>query len=143
MVVKKNDLLNLNYVPSRDDVIAEFYVEPNGITFEDAARNVAGESSIGTWTKVSTMKPRILRDLKPNVFYSNKTRRIIKIAYPLDLFELGSVPQMMSSIAGNIFGMKIVKNLRLLDIHFPDRYIRSFRGPKYGILGVRKKIHVK
>lgn len=142
-MAKKADLVDLKYVPSKTDVVAEFYIEPSGISLEKACRHVAGESSIGTWTEVSTMKPRILRDLKPSVFSVDRKRKIVKIAYPLDLFELGSVPQMMSSIGGNIFGMKAVKNLRLLDIHFPMRYIKSFRGPRFGIPGVRQRLRVR
>jgi len=38
------------------------------------------------------------------------------------------MPQIMSSIAGNIFGMKAVENLRLEDIQFP----RTWLGPSWG-----------
>jgi ribulose-bisphosphate carboxylase large chain len=137
------NFIDLKYVPSKTDVVAEFFVEPNGISFEKVCNYVAGESSIGTWTDVKTMNNRIMKTLKPNVFYMDKKKGIIKIAYPIDLFELGSVPQMMSSIGGNIFGMKAVKNLRLLDIQFPGRYIKSFMGPKFGIQGVRRRVHVR
>jgi ribulose-bisphosphate carboxylase large chain len=67
----------------------------------------------------------------------------VKIAYPLELFELGNMPQIFSSIAGNIFGMKEVDNLRLLDVHWPEKLMHSFKGPKYGIPGVRKLLKIK
>ena len=54
------------------------------------------------------------------------------------MFELGSVPQLLSSFAGNIFGMKAVNNLRLEDITIPKVMLNSFRGPEYGIHGIRK-----
>ncbi len=139
----RTDFVDLKYVPGRDEVIAEFFVEPNNISLESVCNHIAGESSIGTWTEVKTMKSRILRDLKPAVFSIMKKDKIVKIAYPLDLFELGSVPQLMSSIGGNIFGMKAVRNLRLLDIRFPKKYIKSFEGPKYGIPGVRNKLRIR
>jgi ribulose-bisphosphate carboxylase large chain len=88
------------------------------------------------------MKPRILR-LKPNVFSIDGKRGIVKIAYPPELFEPGNVPQLMSSIGGNIFGMKAIRNLRLLDIRLPERYVKSFRGPKFGIKGVRNRLHIR
>lgn len=47
------------------------------------------------------------------------------------------MPQLYSSVGGNIFGMKAIKNLRLLDIEFPKKYMESFKGPQYGINGVR------
>ena len=39
--------------------------------------------------------------------------------------------------------MKAVNNLRLEDVHFPEVLLKSFRGPQYGIDGIRKlfKIH--
>ena len=67
---------------------------------------------------------------------------IVKISYPCDLFEPGNMPQIYSSIAGNIFGMKSVANLRLLDIKFPKAIVKSFKGPKYGIAGIRKLLKV-
>jgi len=39
---------------------------------------------------------------------------------------------MMSGIGGNIFGMKAVKNLKLLDAELPPEYIKNFKGPTYG-----------
>jgi ribulose-bisphosphate carboxylase large chain len=139
----RNDYIDLDYIPSRDDVIAEFYLEPNKVSFEKACNDLAGESSIGTWTEVSTMKARIWRDLRPTVFSIKKKEKLIRIAYPIALFEPGNVPQIMSSIAGNVFGMKTIANLRLLDIRLPERYIRSFAGPKFGIPGIRHKLRVK
>jgi len=136
--------INLKYKPDRNDLIADFYVEPaRGATLKDACENIAGESSIGTWTDLTTMKPEIPRRLAPSVFRITKKTREIKIAYPQDLFEAGSIPQLMSSIAGNIFGMKAVRNLRLQNIDFPGGLMNSFKGPRFGISGVRKIIKVK
>ncbi|MCK5062330.1 MAG: ribulose-bisphosphate carboxylase large subunit, partial [Candidatus Aenigmarchaeota archaeon] len=52
--------------------------------------------------------------------------------------EAGNMPEILSSIAGNIFGMKTVKNLRLNDIIFPKQIVKSFKGPRFGKEGVRK-----
>ena len=72
----------------------------------------------------------------------NKTA-FVKIAYPQELFEKGNAPNILSSIAGNIFGMKIVKNLRLEDISIPKNLLNSFKGPKFGISGIRKFMNIK
>jgi len=126
------------------DLVAAYYLEPaKGVSFEEAAQAVASESSIGTWTNLSTLPPKLKRELHARVFKINKKSKIVLIAYPTALFERGNIPQLLSSIAGNIFGMKEVNNLRLLDINFPNRYIRSFKGPKFGIEGVRKIVKVK
>jgi len=136
------EYIDLNYTPSKDDVIVEFYVEPNKVSFERACNEVAGESSIGTWTEVGTMNKRIWRDLRPKIYYINKKEKLVRIAYPLDLFEPGNIPQLLSSVGGNVFGMKIVKNLRLVDIKLPENYIKFFEGPKFGIVGIRKLFRI-
>ncbi len=129
------DFIDLNYKPSKTDLIAYFYVEPaENISMEEAAGRVASESSVGTWTTLTKLPDRI-KDLMARVYEINGN--IIKIAYPLDLWEPGSIPQLLSGVAGNIFGMKAVKNLRLLDVILPEEYVKHFRGPEYGIDGVR------
>ena len=135
--------IDLKYRPSRSDVVVEYLFEPNGVPFEIAAQQIAVESSIGTWTELHTLKKRIVRTLKPSVFYMDKKKKLVKIAYPSDLFEPGNMPQILSSIAGNIFGMKTLKTLRLQDISFPKKLIKSFDGPRFGIKGIRKLLGVK
>ncbi|MEM4259867.1 MAG: type III ribulose-bisphosphate carboxylase [Candidatus Woesearchaeota archaeon] len=130
--------INLKYKPSKTDLIAEYLTEPNNCSIEEAAENIAKESSIGTWTELSTINKNIAKRLKPNVFYINKKQNLIKIAYPYELFEFGNMPQILSSIGGNIFGMKIIKTLRLEDIQFPKIMMNHFKGPKFGIKGIRK-----
>lgn len=137
------EYIDLKYKPTGKDLVTEYYMEPNGISFEKACNHVAGESSIGTWTKVSTMNPTIAKKLRPSVFSINKKSGEIKIAYPEELFEEGNMPEIWSSIAGNIFGMRAVKNLRLQDIHFTKNLIKSFPGPRFGIEGIRKLLKVR
>lgn len=140
------EYIDYDYKPSKDELVAEYYVEPNKISLEKACRHIAAESSIGTWTTISTMNPRIAKKLKPHVYAIEKTSRnagYVKIAYHPELFEAGSMPQIWSSIAGNIFGMKVLKNLRLEDITFPRKIARAFKGPKYGIDGIRKIVRFK
>ena len=109
--MKKLDFIDLDYKP-KDDIVCLFRIEPSpGEKLDEAANSIALESSIGTWTYVNM--PRYMRDLRARVFSINKN--FIKIAYPSGLFEPGNVPNILSSIAGNIFGMKAVKNIRLED----------------------------
>ncbi len=144
--MRYEDYVDLKYHPSKDDLICEFFLKTKG--FHDLRRTaggVAAESSTGTWTDISTVKPYMLK-LAAKVFSFQKTGKNsanIKIAYPNELFELGNMPNIMSSIAGNVFGMKDVGGLRLNNILFPKNIARSFRGPKYGLEGIRKitKVH--
>jgi len=135
--------IDLNYKPSRKELVCEFYVEPNRITIEQASEYIAGESSIGTWTTLSTMNEKIAKKLKPHIFSINHKTNEVKIAYPPELFEEGNMPQIYSSIAGNIFGMKAINNLRLQDIHFPKSHVNAFKGPRFGIPGIRKLLKVR
>ncbi len=130
------DFVDLNYEPSRDEIKALFYVEPaNGMSIEEAAGRVASESSVGTWTTLSYL-PKRVKELMAKVYSINGN--LIRVAYPLDLWEECNIPQLLSGIAGNIFGMKAVKSLRLLDIELPEAYVRCYKGPEYGLNGIRR-----
>ena len=134
------DFTDLSYKPREDDIICDFYVEPEGLSLEEAAGGVAAESSIGTWTEVGTMKPYV-KQLHATVFSIQNNN--VRIAYPIELFELGNMPNIFSSVAGNVFGLRALRNLRLNDIHFPVKLLKSFKGPKYGIQGIRRLLKVK
>jgi ribulose-bisphosphate carboxylase large chain len=133
------DFVDLKYEPKGTDVICTFHVEPDGISLKQAAGGVAAESSVGTWTELTTGKPYVEK-LAAHVF--SIKRSLVKIAYPIELFELGNMPNILSSVAGNVFGLRALKNLRLGDISFPARLVESFKGPKFGIEGVRKLLGV-
>src|SRR5271157_4552033 len=116
------------YTPSRDDLLCLFRLEPaSGFSIEEAAGRVASESSVGTWTEVTTMKPRI-RKLMAKAYEIQGN--YVKIAYPGNLFEPGNMAQVLSSIAGNIFGMKAVEHVRLEDVRWPRKLLSSFKGPR-------------
>jgi len=134
------DFVNLKYKPKKSDLMCLFYVEPFQVSMKEAAGAVAAESSVGTWTELTTETKRIAR-MRAKVFEIKDN--YIKVAYPAELFERENMPEILSSIAGNIFGMKIVKNLRLEDIEFPESIIKSFKGPAFGINGIRKLLNVK
>src|SRR3989344_998997 len=134
------EYLKLGYEP-RNNIVCLFRIEPaKGLSVIEAAKNVALESSTGTWTKVGTEKS-YMNALAAKVF--SIKGNLVKIAYPAELFERGNVPNILSSVAGNIFGMKAVKNLRLEDISFPKSIIKGFKGPVFGTKGIRKIMKIK
>jgi len=139
-MVKKFAFIDKSYKPTRNDLICLFKVTPNNMSYEEAVNNVALESSVGTWTPVSSNQKYVNR-LGAKVFAVSGDWA--KIAYPQELFEEGSVSNILSSIAGNVFGMKAVKGLRLEDIKFPKKLLESFPGPRYGIEGYRKILKIK
>ena len=145
MVNKLVDYVDLDYKPNENDLIAMYYVEkaPQCKDLEHASMEIAKESSIGTWTAIATMSAEIANKLKPSVFHIDPKNQIIKIAYTKELFEAANMSQILSAIAGNIYGMKALKNLRLLDITFPRDIIKAYKGPKFGIEGIRKLTKVE
>jgi ribulose-bisphosphate carboxylase large chain len=137
--VKYLDFIDPTYKPKETDLTCTFYVEPEGISLQEAAGGVAAESSVGTWTELTTEKPYVKR-LAAHVF--GIEGNVIKIAYPIELFEFANMPNILSSVAGNVFGLKALKNLRLLDIQFPKNLLDSFKGPAFGIEGIRSLLKV-
>ncbi len=135
-----HDFINLKYKPKKTDLKVLFYFEPdNGITKDDAIGRIASESSTGTWTTLFIMPPR-MKKLMATAYKIEGN--FVHVAYPLELWEPGSIPQLLSGIAGNIFGMKALKNLRLVDVSLPQEYIKHFKGPNLGISGLRKYFKV-
>ncbi len=138
--MKYIDFVDLNYKPKETDLICRFRLEPLNQTFKVIAGGVAAESSVGTWTELSTEQP-YMKNLAAKVYRIQGND--IEVAYPVELFEPGNMPNILSSVAGNVFGLEDVKNLRLNDVVFPEELTRSFKGPKYGIEGVREVTRIK
>ena len=149
--IKKGDImdyLEIGYEPKDNELLSCMIVKAENL--EKAANDIAGESSIGTWTELKTMKKEIYEKLRPKVYEikeigndGNNKIGLIKIAYPLDDFEPNNMPGTLAGIAGNIFGMKSLKGLRILDFRFPKEFIDCYSGPKYGINGIRNLLNVK
>lgn len=134
--------LELDGKPQENELIALFRVDPaREISIEQAANAIAAESSIGTWTEISTMSEDFRERYRAKVIKIEGD--LVEIAYPLALFERGNMPQIYSSVAGNIFGMKDLKKIKLLSVKFPDELAASFKGPNFGIQGIRKSLNIK
>ncbi len=141
------EFIKLDYKPDPDkDVVVVFRLTPaKGFSVEDAAGRVASESSVGTWTTLSVLPERIWR-IMARVFSIKDLgdgSYLIKVAYPIELFEEGNIAGFMSAVAGNIFGMKALDGLRIEDIYFPKEFIKYFKGPVRGIEGVREVYKIK
>lgn len=133
------DYVDLKHKPKETDVVCAFCVEPQGVGIKEAAGGVAAESSIGTWTELTTVKPYVEKRAA-RVFSMEGNN--VQIAYPIELFEFGNMPNILSSVSGNVFGLRTLRNLRLNDIRFPPELVKSFKGPKYGVNGIRKLLKV-
>ena len=61
----------------------------------------------------------------------------VRISFPLE--STGpNLPTIISTVAGNLFELRQVSGLRLLDLEFPDALAKEFSGPQFGIKGTRQ-----
>ncbi|CAN1361844.1 Ribulose bisphosphate carboxylase large chain [Linum perenne] len=129
------------YETKDTDILAAFRVTPQpGVPPEEAGAAVAAESSTGTWTTVWTDGLTSLDRYKGRCYHiepvaGEESQFIAYVAYPLDLFEEGSVTNMFTSIVGNVFGFKALR--ALLERDKLNKYGRPLLGctikPKLGL----------
>ncbi len=130
-----------------EHVLVSFRATPaTGFTVEDAAGGVAAESSVGTWTTLYTWydEARLSRLMGRayELLDLGGGSYLVRVAYPLELFEEGNMPAFLASVAGNVFGMRRVKWLRVEDIYLPRGFLEHFEGPSKGLGGVREILRV-
>jgi len=115
------------------ELIAKYHVETD-LPIKKAAEAIAAEQSTGTWTEVrGADNPLAARVIKAE-------GDIVEIGFPVELFEPRNIPQYLSVIAGNLFGLGSLKKVRLLDVDFPESLVRAHRGPRFGIDDARRLI---
>jgi ribulose-bisphosphate carboxylase large chain len=136
-----------DYQPRDTDVLAVFRVVPQPeVSPEEAAAAIAAESSTATWTSVwtdwlTTLERYQARAYRLEPVPGRPDQYLAYVAYPLDLFEEGSVTSMMASITGNVFGFKAIRALRLEDLRIPVALVKTFQGPPTGIQVERDRLN--
>jgi len=69
-------------------------------------------------------------------------RAQVTLSWPID--TLGpSLPNLLATVAGNLFELKPVTGLRLLDIRLPQEFAAAYPGPRFGVAGTRRLAGVK
>ena len=136
------------------DYILETHIDP-----EKAARIIAGEQSSGTFIAVPGETPELKALAAAEVvsletIESHDSRPALEGRYPPDaelrvhrvkmtlswpLATVGvSLPNLLATLAGNLFELACVCGLRIIDIRLPAEFFRKYRGPAYGIEGTRR-----
>ncbi len=134
--------LEPDYQPGKDDFIVLFWVKGKE-RVEKLAEAVASESSVGTWVAIKTMNEKVLKEYRARVFRIEKTSETsgyVFVAYPFQHFDTKNLLQFQASVLGNIFGLKELDELYVLDIKFPAEFQKQFKGPLYGLEGIRKHV---
>ena len=142
---------------STERIEADYLVE-TAYDPRKAVEVMAGEQSSGTFVPVPGESPElkarsaarverleVMRDVEgPSLpgagSPSNHLPRVaarVTLSWPLD--NMGpSLPNLMATVAGNLFELKQFSGLRILDLRLPDAFADAYPGPKFAIEGTRK-----
>ncbi|CAM8630866.1 RbcL Ribulose 1,5-bisphosphate carboxylase, large subunit [Oxalobacteraceae bacterium] len=111
---------------------------------EQTAALIAGEQSSGTFVAIpgedEALKARAAARYEITALdqanSGDAKRYELKLSWPLE--NLGpSLPNLMATIAGNLYELKPVRSLRLLDMTLPPAFAQAYPGPAFGIAGTR------
>ena len=125
-----------------------------------AAEVIAGEQSSGTFIKLAKETPElkarsgaVVEKLEvlgsvpapglPGGMPANTyTQCKLELSWPID--NLGPcLPNLMSTVAGNLFELRQVSGLRILDMKLPPSFAAAYPGPAFGMAGTRQLSGVK
>jgi ribulose-bisphosphate carboxylase large chain len=145
-------------------IFARYWIE-SAFPLEQAAEVLAGEQSSGTFVRVpgeteelrakhgarveqiSELDPASAPSLPGAGVPKGMTgapvyrRARILVSWPIE--NMGpSLPNLMSTVAGNLFELKQFSGLKLLDLELPDDFRKAYPGPQFGVGGTRKLAQV-
>ena len=132
-------------------VIATYQAKVKTSNIERLAMAIADEQTTGTWIKVGADSMEKTRrfgaklvalyevpDVGCDYMSDEPPLYIIQLAYPAHNFST-SMSALMTVLFGNISASGMI---RLIDVAFPRRMIEGFRGPKFGVQGLRDVLGV-
>src|SRR5204862_5381069 len=68
-------------------------------------------------------------------------RAEVRLSWPLS--NMGpSLPNLLATIAGNLFELKPFSGLKLLDVKLPPAFLDRYDGPQFGVAGTRRLAQV-
>src|SRR5689334_19134898 len=139
------------------------YLLETAYPLEAAAEAIAGEQSSGTFVPVPGETPELKERAAARVECITvvgeaeepalpgagmpqkggpRLRALVTLSWPPD--NLGpSLPNLLATVAGNLFELKQASGLRLVDIRLPDAFAAAYRGPQFGIDGTRRLAGVR
>ncbi|HUW89400.1 MAG TPA: RuBisCO large subunit C-terminal-like domain-containing protein [Candidatus Nanopelagicaceae bacterium] len=150
------EAIGLDGIDLEKYIIASYIIKrPRGMNVNYLSRFAAIEQSTGTWVRVpaetaEVRKEHVARVLGvyelPHYEYvlPSKTDHpdrlyFVQIGFPISNIKGDGIPMLLTSVIGNI---SITHGLKLVDVAFPKAYLEDFKGPKFGIDGLRKLLKV-
>ncbi|MEO1011438.1 MAG: ribulose-bisphosphate carboxylase large subunit family protein [Bacteroidota bacterium] len=143
---------------------ATYWIE-TAYNVKEAAAALAGEQSSGTFLRIpgesQELRERYLAKIDQiEMFGETKSPSLpgasipshhdgaiykkakIEVSWPLE--NIGyNLPNLMATVAGNLFELKHFSGLRLSDIEVPKTFYSKYPGPQFGIQGTQKLVGVK
>jgi ribulose-bisphosphate carboxylase large chain len=141
-----------------DRVYAKYWIE-TAFPLQQAAEMMAGEQSTGTFVKVPGETPEMHEIYGAHVESivelgevaapslpgsglpksGDATRRAAEVVLSWPLHNTGpSLPNLLSTVAGNLSELKPFSGLKLLDVTFPNALLDAYKGPQFGVAGTRE-----
>ncbi len=141
-----------------DDRVVATYAIETSLPLEHAAEVLAGEQSTGTFVRVAretddvrarfaaqvvdvTEVPLTGSAPLPGAVGDPAVRRraVLRLSFPLDNFG-PSIPNLQAAVAGNLFEIKELAAVKLLDLDLPQAFADRYTGPRYGLDGTRELV---
>ncbi len=136
------------------DYLIETALDPHA-----AAEAMAGEQSSGTFVPVpgetpelkaraaarvealealgTVPEPTLPGARRPKGAASSWRRARVTLSWPLE--NCGpSLPNLLATVAGNLFELQQLSGLRLVDLRLPAAFAQAYPGPRFGIEGTRR-----
>jgi len=132
------DYLALDEELDEEEYIICEYTVKSDLDIKTAGKRIAEEESTGTWTHPTTLSKDIFKKYGAKVTEAEGNR--VRIGYPLIDFsgDIGGIPQILSIIAGNLFGLEALEGVKLVHLELPSKIVKQYPGPQFGITGIRK-----
>jgi len=132
---------------------ARYWIE-TALPPDRAAAIMAGEQSTGTFVRVAgetdelreahAARVEAIHELEsvdapslPGAAKGERYRRAeVTLSWPLS--NMGpSLPNVVATVAGNLFELKPFSGLRLLDVSLAPAFLERYQGPQFGVAGTR------
>lgn len=138
-------------------VVATYIIETS-LPLMHAAEVLAGEQSTGTFVRVERESDDVRARFAAQVESleeipltgagplpgsvgdpAQRRRARLRLRFPLDNFG-PSIPNLLAAVAGNLFELKELAAIRLVDLDLPPAFAERYRGPAFGVEGTRRLI---
>ena len=104
---------------------------------EDAALKDRAAARVETLTELEMLPGPSLPGAGSGPEGARFRRYAMTLSWPLANFGT-SLPNLVATVAGNLFELKQVAGLKLLDIELPEPFADAYPGPGFGVEGTRR-----